>query len=216
MVAGQTRRTEEFAGDVKRAEASALAGWLADRGAGAVVLNGRRDPDSEVAEAIDALRKRGVTIEVELADVTDAAAVDAMMNRIDESLPPLVGIIHSAGVISDAAHTNQSWEMFEQVLWPKVLGVWHLHRASLERDLYLFVLFSSITGVLGNSGQANHGAANAFLDQLARHRRAIGLAGQSIAWGAWSVIGEAKEQRERIAQQLETAGTGWLTPPTGP
>ncbi len=193
----------------------ALAEWLAERGAGAIVLNGRRPPDPEVAEAIDALQKRGVTVQVEIADVTDAGAVDRMLERIDATLPPLAGVIHSVGVLSDAALTNQSWERFEEVLWPKVLGAWHLHRATIGRDLDMFVLFSSVAGVLGNPGQANHAAANAFLDQLAGHRRALGLPGQTIAWGAWSGLGEAEEQRERIARQLEAAGTGWITPEQG-
>ena len=193
----------------------ALAEWLAERGAGAIVLNGRRPPDPEVAEAIDALRGRGVTVQVEIADVTDAAPVDRMLERVDAALPPLAGVIHSVGVLSDAALTNQSWERFEEVLWPKVLGAWHLHRATVGRDLDMFVLFSSVAGVLGNPGQANHAAANAFLDQLAGHRRALGLPGQTIAWGAWSGLGEAEEQRERIARQLEAAGTGWITPEQG-
>ena len=193
----------------------ALAAWLADRGAGAIVLNGRRDPDPEAVAAIDVLRQRGVRVQVELADVTDTAALDAMLARIDETLPPLAGIIHSVGVLSDGALTNQTWEKFEEVLWPKVLGAWQLHRATSNRDLDLFVVFSSITGVVGNSGQANHGAANAFLDQLVAHRRALGLAGQSVAWGAWSGLGEAEEQRERIEKQLEAVGTGWITPQQG-
>ncbi len=193
----------------------ALARWLADHGAGAIVLNGRRDPDPEAAEGIDALRQRGVSVYVALADVTDAAAVEKMLKEIDASQLPLGGIIHSVGVLSDAALTNQSWQSFEDVLWPKVVGSWHLHRATLDRDLDLFVLFSSVAGVLGNSGQANHAAANAFLDQLSGHRRALGLPGQTIAWGAWSGIGEAEEQRERIAEQLEAAGTGWMTPQQG-
>ena len=193
----------------------ALAEWLAERGAGAIVLNGRRPPDPEVAEAIDALRERGVTVQVEIADVTDAGAVDRMLERVDAALPPLAGVIHSVGVLSDAALTNQSWERFEEVLWPKVLGAWHLHRATADRDLDMFVLFSSVAGVLGNPGQANHAAANAFLDQLAGHRRALGLPGQTVAWGAWSGLGEAEEQRERIARQLEAAGTGWITPEQG-
>ncbi len=194
---------------------SALAGWLADRGAGAIVLNGRRDPDPEVVDAINALRQRGVTIEVAIADVTDEAAVEEMLDGIDDGDMPLGGVIHSVGVLSDAALTNQNWESFERVLWPKVLGAWHLHRATLDRDLDLFVLFSSVAGVLGNSGQANHSAANAFLDQLAGHRRSLGLPGQSIAWGAWSGLGEAEEHRERIAGQLEAVGTGWMTPEQG-
>ena len=189
----------------------AVAGWLADRGAGAIVLNGRRSPDAAAEEAIGALRERGVTVQVELADVTDAAAVDGMLARMDAVLPALGGVIHSVGVLSDRALPNQSWDRFEEVLWPKVLGAWHLHRATAGRELDLFVLFSSVTGVLGNAGQANHAAANAFLDQLAAHRRALGLPGQAISWGAWSGLGEAEEQRERIERQLAASGTGWIT-----
>ena len=193
----------------------AVADWLAERGAGAIVLNGRRPPDPEAEEAIESLRERGFTVRVELADVTDAASVDEMLARMDLNLPPLGGVIHSVGVLSDGALGNQSWEKFEQVLWPKVLGAWRLHRATMERDLDMFVLFSSAAGVLGNPGQANHSAANAFLDQLAAHRRALGLPGQAIAWGAWSEIGEAEEQRERISRSIAVTGVGWMTPQQG-
>ncbi len=192
-----------------------LAAWLAERGAGTVVLNGRRAPDAAAEEAIEALRARGFRIRVEIADVTDTAALDAMLKRMDGTLPPLAGVIHSVGVLSDAALGNQSWEGFETVLWPKMLGAWHLHRATMDRDLDMFVLFSSVAGVLGNPGQANHAAANAFLDQLAVHRRALGLPGQAIAWGAWSGIGEAEEQRGRIAERREVSGTGWFSPEQG-
>ena len=193
----------------------AVAGWLADHGAGAIVLNGRRDPDAEAEEAINALRGRGVRVEVELADVTDAAAIDEMLARIDAELPPLGGVIHSVGVLSDASLANQTWASFERVLWPKIVGAWHLHRATMDRDLDMFILFSSRVGVMGNPGQANHAAANAFLDQLAGHRRALGLPGQAIAWGAWSEIGEAAEQRERIEQRRAALGGRWFTPQQG-
>ena len=193
----------------------AVAGLLADRGAGSIVLNGRRAPDAAARETVRALEERGVAVRVEIADITDAVAVDAMLARIDADLPPLAGVVHSVGVLSDGALANQRWERFEEVLWPKVLGAWQLHRATEERDLDLFVLFSSVVGVLGSAGQANHAAANAFLDQLAAHRRARGLAGQAIAWGAWSGVGEAEEQRERIAEHLAARGVRWLTPQQG-
>ena len=193
----------------------AVAGWLADRGAGAIVLNGRRPPEPEVEEAIEALRRQGASVQVELADVTDAAALDAMLARMDADLPPLAGVIHSVGVLADATIGNQTWETFETVLWPKMLGAWHLHRATADRDLDMFVLFSSVAGVLGNPGQANHAAANAFLDQLAAHRRALGLPGQAIAWGAWSEIGEAEEQRERMTRRSASGGIEWITPQQG-
>ena len=193
----------------------AVAEWLTDLGAGTIVLNGRRPPDGDAREAIRALEERGATIRVELADVSDSAAVDDMLARTDRELPPLGGVIHSVGVLSDGALTNQSWDRFETVLWPKILGAWHLHRATADRDLDLFVLFSSRVGVMGNPGQANHAAANAFLDQLAGHRRALGLPGQAIAWGAWSEIGEAAEQKDRIERQRSALGGRWFTPQQG-
>ncbi len=193
----------------------AVADWLAEKGAGAIVLNGRRPPDPEAEEAVESLRKRGFTVHVELADVTDPDALDEMLARMERDLPPLGGVIHSVGVLSDGAIGNQNWERFEQVLWPKVLGAWHLHRATMDRDLDMFVLFSSVAGVLGNPGQSNHAAANAFLDQLAAHRRALGLPGQAIAWGAWSEIGEAAEQMDRISRNIAATGIEWITPQQG-
>ena len=192
-----------------------VAEWLAGHGAGVIVLNGRRAPDPAARRAIEALERQGADVRVELADVTQASAVDEMLARLDAEAPPLAGVIHSVGVLSDGALGNQTWERFERVLWPKVLGAWHLHRATADRHLDLFVLFSSITGVLGKSGQANHAAANTFLDQLAAYRRSLGLSGQAIAWGAWSELGEAEEQRERIERQLEAQGTGWISPEQG-
>ena len=193
----------------------AVAGWLADQGAGTIVLNGRREPDAAAMETIRALRERGVAIRVELADMTDTAAVDDMLARMEQELPPLGGLIHSVGVLSDGALTNQTWERFEEVLWPKIMGGWQLHRATAHLDLDFFILFSSRVGVMGNPGQSNHATANAFLDQLAGHRRALGLPGQAIAWGAWSDIGEAAEQRDRIDRQRSALGGRWFTPQQG-
>ena len=192
-----------------------VAGWLAEQGARSVVLNGRREPDEQAKAVLEGLRGRGVDVRVELADVADGEAVAGMLARMDAALPPLAGVIHSVGVLSDASLANQDWGRFERVLWPKVLGAWHLHRATEGRELDLFVLFTSLAGVLGNAGQANHAAANAFLDQLARHRRSLGLAGQSIAWGAWSGVGEVEEQRDRMGERLAAAGVGWMTPRQG-
>ena len=193
----------------------AVARWLAENGAGTIVLNGRREPGPEAEEVIRELRESGADIRVELADVTDAAAVDDMLARMEKALPPLAGVIHSVGVLSDGVIGNQTWERFEQVLSPKILGAWHLHRATMHRELDMFVLFSSFVGVVGNRGQANHAAANAFLDQLAAHRRSLGLPGQAIAWGAWSDIGEAAEQRERIEGRQGYVARGWFTPQQG-
>ena len=192
-----------------------VAAWLADRGAGTIVLNGRRAPGPEAEAGLDELRERGVTVTVELADVSDGGAVEAMLARIGERLPPLGGVIHSAGVLVGGTLANQDWERFARVMAPKMLGAWHLHRATRDLHLDLFVLFSSAFGALGSAGQAGYAAANAFLDRLAGHRRSLGLAGQAIAWGAWSGAGMAEARRERIAERLRAAGHGWLSPAQG-
>ncbi len=192
-----------------------VAGWLADRGARHIVLNGRHAPEAAGRSAIEELERRGVAVKVALADVSRAEQVDAMVSEIEAEMPPLAGLFHSVGVLSDAALVNQSWESFEQVLGAKVMGAWALHRATLDRDLDCFVLFSSITGVLGNAGQANYAAANAFLDQLARHRQALGLASESIAWGLWTGGGLPEEQRELTEAQLRAAGIGLIDPARG-
>jgi acyl transferase domain-containing protein/NADPH:quinone reductase-like Zn-dependent oxidoreductase len=193
----------------------AVAGWLADRGATHLVLNGRRAPDAAAEAAVAALRARGVVVELMLADVAQAAEVDRLLAELEARMPPLAGVIHAAGLLRDGAVANQDWGRFAEVLGPKLLGAWHLHRATVDRPLELFVLFASTAGLLGSRGQANHAAANVFLDQLARHRRALGLAGLSVDWGAWSEIGEAAERRATLEASMEAAGIGWMAPAQG-
>ena len=187
-----------------------VAAWLAERGAEAIVLNGRRAPGEAARSAIDALRARGVEVSIEIADLADGDAVEGLMERIDAGPRPLTGIVHCAGALADAPLDRQDDESFA-----RVLGAWRLHLATQERALDFFVMFSSIVGTLGNYGQANYAAANAFLDQLARHRQARGLAGQAVAWGPWSGGGMAQESRKGVAGQVARAGFGWLTAEQG-
>ena len=194
-----------------------VARWLAEAGAGAVVLNARREPDETAARRIAELRAAGTEVRFEAGDVADEAAARVVTAITEEGsgLPPLGGVFHCAGVFRDAALANQEWTRFEEVLRPKVLGAWNLHRATASLALDRFVLFSSVMGVVGNAGQAAYAAANAFLDQLALHRRALGLAGQSIAWGPWSSEDAREAFPERVAQQLEAIGMGWIRPAHG-
>ena len=192
-----------------------VAAWLAERGAGTIVLAEPRAPGPEAEAAMAGLRAYGATVAVEIADVSNGEAVAAMLARIGEHLPPLAGVVHGAGVPADGTLANQDRERFARVMAPKMLGAWHLHRATRDLDLDLFVLCSGVAGVLGGAGQASWAAANAFLDRLAGHRRSLGLAGQAIAWGAWSDAGGTEKRQERIAQRLRAAGQGWLAPAQG-
>merc|ERR1712054_760878 len=121
-------------------------------------------------------------------------------------MPPIRGILHSAGVLDDATIENQSLERFEKVFLPKVNGAWNLHECTMAMNIELdfFVFFSSIASLLGSPGQSNYAAANAALDGLAHYRRSLGLAGVSIQWGAWTAAGMAAEH-DTVAR-LEAQG----------
>ncbi len=96
-------------------------------------------------------------------------------------------------------------DTLERVLWPKVLGGWNLHQETLDRNLDLFVVFSSLSSVFGHAGQANYSAANALLDSLAHYRRSLGLPGLAINWGHLGEVGYLAE-REQLGQRLERQG----------
>jgi len=167
-----------------------LAGWLVGHGAGAVILAGRRVPGVAVAERLTGL---GPAVQARIADATDEAAVTALLAEIDAGERPLKGVFHLAGSVADGAIVAQSWEAFATVLRAKVDGARILDRLSRGRKLDHFVLFSTSASLIGNLGQANHAAANAWLDALARARRAAGLPGLSVNWGAWGEAGAVVE-----------------------
>ncbi|HEY4171956.1 MAG TPA: SDR family NAD(P)-dependent oxidoreductase, partial [Rhodopila sp.] len=175
----------------------AVAAWLADHGVRDLVLAGRSAPGPEVLAAVERLRERGVSVALPQADVSVAADVAALVEGITRRTR-LAGVVHAAGVLADAALRHMDAAALDLVMAPKATGALHLHQATLGLPPHHFVLFSSVAGVLGNAGQANHAAASAVLDALAWHRRGLGLHALSIDWGMWRQTGIAAA-REDVA-----------------
>jgi len=171
-----------------------VAQWLASRGATHLILVGRRAPGPQAAAAVSGLERSGVRVRVVQADVGNYEDLNRSLAAARAAMPPLRGVIHSAGTLNDGVLLQQDELRFNSVFGPKVDGAWNLHRLTSEVPLDFFVLFSSAASVWGSPGQGNHAAANAFLDALARHRRAQGLPAISINWGPWSDLGAAAER----------------------
>jgi hypothetical protein len=115
----------------------------------------------------------------------------------------LKGIIHSAGVTNDKAIAKSTWADFESVLACKLQGSLNLHEATKDMALDFFVMYSSVSGLLGNMGQANYAAANAFLDGLCVARHSQGLPALSISWGPWGSVGMAANMENAEAMGLK-------------
>ncbi|MEM7125059.1 MAG: SDR family NAD(P)-dependent oxidoreductase [Chloroflexota bacterium] len=192
----------------------AVAQWLAEQGARHLVLMGRSGPKPEAEEQLEMLADMDVTVTVAQADVTALDQVTQVLQQID-SRYPLRGVIHSVGVLEDNLLIQQDWEKFARVLAPKMQGAWHLHEQTKELPLDFFVLFSSMTGLLGNRGQANHAAANTFLDSFVYYRRKQGLPALSINWGGWSEIGSAADLLRENRQLMAAIGQGTISPQQG-
>ena len=172
------------------------------------------EPGSHIADqiaAVQQLESKGARVHVFSADVAREDHVEEVLREARNSLPPVRGIIHAAGILDDAILSQLNQGRLEQVMAPKVSGAWNLHRLTSNLPLDFFVCFSSLASVLGSPGQANYAAANAGLDGLMHYRRRLGLPALSVNWGPWSEVGMAAadtKRGERVAQQ----GFGSIAP----
>ncbi|MEU5959556.1 KR domain-containing protein, partial [Streptomyces sp. NPDC047525] len=124
---------------------------------------------------------------------------------------PLTAVIHTAGIAGEAKPLVElELNELEAVLAAKAVGAWNLHDLLRDVPLELFLMFSSVSGVWGSAGQGGYAAANAYLDALAEHRRAEGLPGTSIAWGAWAGDGMAGD--DEYVAWLNRSGMRTMAP----
>ncbi|WP_438452546.1 type I polyketide synthase [Streptomyces asiaticus] len=189
---------------------SQVARRLAARGAEHLLLVSRRgDTAPGAAELVAELTASGAEATVAACDVGDAGALRALLASIPAAYP-LTSVFHTAAVLDDAAITALTSEQVDRVLRVKADAAWRLHELTRDLELSAFVLFSSLAGTVGMVGQGNYAPANAYMDALARHRRAQGLVATSVAWGSWAQGGMA--ERDAVTELRLRHGVPLLPP----
>jgi acyl transferase domain-containing protein/NADPH:quinone reductase-like Zn-dependent oxidoreductase/NAD(P)-dependent dehydrogenase (short-subunit alcohol dehydrogenase family)/SAM-dependent methyltransferase/acyl carrier protein len=189
-----------------------LAQWLVESGARHLVLTSRSGAATPEAEVfVESLRKRGADVKVVQANIGSSKDVAQLMAEIRSGDRPLRGVFHLAMVIDDAPLVSLTPERMRSVIDPKAHGAWLLHESTRDLKLDYFVMFSSVSSIFGNPGQGNYGAANAFLDSLAHHRRALGLPALTVNWGVLGGEGYVA-RNQRVAEFLARQGTTELAP----
>ena len=190
-----------------------LADWLVAHGARHLVLMGRKEPSVIAKRSISDMTKAGALVRVIQGDVSNRGDVKQIVDELESSRVPLLGVFHCAGALDDGIILQQNWDRFHTVMAAKIQGAWNLHLLTQRFSLDYFVLFSSGAAFLGSAGQGNHAAANAFMDALAHFRHAQGLTTLSVNWGAWNQTGAAASSG--LVERLAAQGMDAINPDLG-
>lgn len=184
----------------------AIAEWMVERGARNLVLVGASEASAKAArEQFAGCGTQGVRIFSAAVDVSKETAVAGLLSEIRKTMPPLRGVIHAAVKMDDGILQQLNAERLWNVLGPKAGGAWNLHAQTRDLPLDFFVMISSVSSLVGNPGQGNYAAANAFLDSLAHHRRALGLPALTINWGHLGNVGYAA-RHANVSEHLNRHG----------
>jgi|AntAceMinimDraft_12_1070368.scaffolds.fasta_scaffold00152_21 myxalamid-type polyketide synthase MxaB len=184
--------------------------WLVKHGAKHLALVARGAPSAAQQDDARRLEALGVEMRWLTCDISQASMVHEQLAHELNTMKPLAGVVHCAGVLNDAPLQRMHWRDVESVMAGKTLGAKHLSEITQSRALDFFVMFSSAASVLGNAGQIAYAMANAYLDGLAQQRRAMGLPAISINWGPWAGAGMASSD-QAVKRQLANQGFTPLT-----
>ncbi|MBV2355206.1 SDR family NAD(P)-dependent oxidoreductase [Streptomyces sp. J2-1] len=199
-------------GGLGLATARKLAG-LGARHLTLVSRSGRPAP-----EAADLLTELSTTTETDIvrADLGSPEDVARLVRHLQDGPRPLGGIVHAAGgSYEDRLISELTWEDIEGQLAAKAYGGWLLHEATEHAfpDLEFFVVYSSVSSVLGGFvAQGHYAAGNAALDGLADWRARRGLPGLALNWSSWSRVGMSARMDDVLIGELERGGVHLFSP----
>ncbi|KAF7155441.1 hypothetical protein CNMCM5623_007512 [Aspergillus felis] len=181
-----------------------IARWMVEHGAKHIVLTSRRpnvDP-----RFIDSLAAFNAHVRVMPCDVTSRVSLNACFEEIHQTMPPVAGVANGAMILKDAMFENMSFEDFMACLRPKVDGTLLLDELLHDTPLDFFIVFSSLTAVVGNSGQSNYAAANMFMTALASQRKKRGVVGSTIDISSLMGIGYVERSEKLDADYFTRLG----------
>ncbi|KAI0838541.1 ketoacyl-synt-domain-containing protein [Hypoxylon sp. FL0890] len=158
-----------------------LTRFMMEHGAKHFAFLSRSGTDKpEAARVVESIRTQDAcSAEVFQVDASQEDKVREVVLTLGAQRP-IRGVVHAAMVLRDGIFDTMDSAAFDAAVAPKARGAMALHNALHDIELDFFVMTSSISAVLGNTGQSNYSAANSCLDALALHRNMAGLAGTSL------------------------------------
>ncbi|KAI0413002.1 hypothetical protein F5X98DRAFT_366880 [Xylaria grammica] len=182
-----------------------LCRFFLDNGARNIVL-ASRNPDTSPHWVAELNQAYAATIRIEKADVTSVESLQALKQKMSETMPAAGGVINGAMVLDDRVFAQMTIETWERVLRPKTIGSANLDKVFSKEDLDFFIMTSSFAAVGGHPGQSNYAAANMYMNGLAAHRRRRGLAGTALNIGVIYGLGFLRREKSHLYAGLEREG----------
>jgi acyl carrier protein len=144
------------------------------------------------------LSSTGTTLVVVAADATDETAMSALFDRFGTELPAVEGIYLAAFAGGPVALSDMTDDDVNTMFRPKLDALGVLHALSLRTAVQQFVLFSSISGLLGSRWLAHYTATSTFLDTFAYARRNLGLPATVVNWGLWKSLADLQSDANQV------------------
>lgn len=181
-----------------------VATWLAEHGARHLIFlsrNAGADPNDDVF--VNELKSMGCHAQLVPGSVTN---IEVVSRAIAQARHPLKGVIQMSMVLRDGHFANMTLEQWNAAVEPKVQGTWNLHHATVaaHSELDFFVLLSSLSGIVGQPGQANYAAANTFLDAFVQYRNSQGFPASVIDIGAIGDVGYLSNNADLLQKMADT------------
>jgi len=207
----------------------AIAELLAAEGAGVVVndlgsaVDGTGASVSVADEVVAAIRVRGGKAVANHDSVADFAAAERLIATAVKEFGAVDVLVNNAGILRDRMIFNMSEEEWDAVIAVHLKGTFnctrHAARIMREQRRGQIISISSTSGVYGNSGQANYGAAKDGIAGLtrvaARDLGRYGITVNAVCPGAMTRMAATVPQtaRERRAERGLATGLGERTFP---